>query len=365
MKNPAFKDLVSTDAKLRGAEFVSTAILKVRYPDDRAAQLDDAKNLSPWAQEIVRCPESIGALVRKAAQEPGTIANDSPEGWGPALAAHRNGSSGFIATLQNLQGFDTIVGSMQRGVMNSNLMVSTAILTGATGSEGAWKPMTQGVFRNDTLPISKVHALALFTEEIIRFAGTSVVGIANRQLQNAANAATTLNFVTQIIADTTPVASSDSGLPGMLVDVQLAIDGVGTGGDSKLFWLMNADNAKALTFMPTANGARAYPEMSPTGGEFYSIPVIVSDQVGTNIILLDANGFVGDPGFAILETFTQGDIKQWDEGSPGDAETLTSLWQTNSRAILAERWFGFKQIRDDAVYVIESVDWTSKSPGIG
>ena len=181
-----------------------------------------------------------------------------------------------------------MVAFMQRGTMHARLMVQTAVMQGTSGAEGEWKALTQGTFATDLLTARKAYAMSLLAEELVRFSNPAAIGLVNASLRDAVTAATDVDFLAQIVADATPVASNGGGLSAVLMDAQAAMDAVATGSASKLFWVMSSDNSKALTMMPTASGARAYPEMSPTGGSFYGIPALVSDEIGTNVVLADA-----------------------------------------------------------------------------
>jgi hypothetical protein len=290
--NP-IKDIADHSRKMDGAKFVHLQLLRMKHRGDRARMVASAKHLGSDVQSILECPEDLNGFVHKSAVGPGTTTHST---WAAQLAQLGNLGSAFLSTLVNHGTFDRTVGSMQPGKMHSKLMVQTAVMTGTVGAEGQWKALTSGTFDTDTLAVRKSYAMAVVSNELVRFASTPAVALVNRSLQEAVTAATGLDFLTQVVADNTPVGSTGGGLTGLLTDVQVAMDAVATGSESKLFWVMNPDTAKAVTMMPTGSGARAFPEMSPLGGQFFGLPAIVSDQIGTYVVLMDAHSFVGDAG---------------------------------------------------------------------
>ena len=98
------------------------------------------------------------------------------------------------------------------------------------------------------------------------------------------------------------------------------------------------------------------------------MPVLPSDQVpvigspGTGIVLIDATGIAGDCAIVSLDRATQASLQMDDSptqasggtGSPemSGGSTMVSLFQTNSVALRAERYFGAQRLRTAAVQIL-------------
>jgi hypothetical protein len=111
--------------------------------------------------------------------------------------------------------------------------------------------------------------------------------------------------------------------------------------------------------------------MAPTGGTIAGIPVHVSDQASTNVLLVDARGIVAASEAITLKSSNAAAIEMLDVptstiagGSPATptAANLVSMFQTNSRAILAERFFGFALLRSNAVASVSGATYPGGSP---
>jgi hypothetical protein len=348
------RDITVAQRKIDAAKAVHLALLQAQHGVSGKA-LNVAKRLR--FEEAVAFFESAHDLnaVYRSAVEGGSTDSSSPANWVSDLAPVRNLGGAFVGVLDNANSFDRMVGDMQPGVMHASSAVLTALAVGGNAAEGGWKPMTDAEFGTAILDVRKVAALAAVSRELERF-GNSIVAVLNRALQNATALATDANFLAQLISDNTPVASVGPDLAGVVQDVSAAFAAVSTGSASRLYWVMSSANAKKLVVMYDVNGQRAFPEMTPQGGTFYSVPVIVSDAASTNVFLVDAYGFAGDRGTAILTPAREASLQLNDNPSAG-AQNVVNLFQVNGYAIRAERYFAFKQLRSDAAYVISSVDW--------
>src|SRR5262249_44102036 len=103
---------------------------------------------------------------------------------------------------------------------------------------------------------------------------------------------------------------------------------------------------------PGTSGARLFPNLTPTGGEIYGVPALVTDALGaTSSLLVDATALLGNSDLLTLDALRHG-IVQMDTApdSPPVASTVPiSLWQNDDVALVAERYWGFVIGRAGAV----------------
>jgi len=105
-----------------------------------------------------------------------------------------------------------------------------------------------------------------------------------------------------------------------------------------------------------------------------SVDVLANYGSDSEIMLLvDASQCSGDSGDLALDISNEATLKMADDvdtvGSPaapavGSANpyTLVSMFQTDSTAIRAERWFAFAKMRTAAVAAIKNCDYHVGSP---
>jgi hypothetical protein len=136
---------------------------------------------------------------------------------------------------------------------------------------------------------------------------------------------------------------------------------------SRLYLVVTADNAVHLALTTSPAGGFLYPDMTPAGGTIAGITTLVSDGLpaassGTsNALLIDASGLVLGDGTITLDASRHASLEMSDAPAHNSdtptGSSLVSMWQTNSVALKAERYFGFEAIRDDAVVLISDAAW--------
>jgi len=108
--------------------------------------------------------------------------------------------------------------------------------------------------------------------------------------------------------------------------------------------------------------------MSMTGGTLKGMPVIASNYVGTNVVLLNASDiYLGDEGGVQVDMSREASLQM--DNAPGTQDALTgtgtslvSMFQTNSVAIRAERIINWKRRRPSAVAYLTGVSWGGEVP---
>ncbi|EGO5543333.1 phage major capsid protein, partial [Escherichia coli] len=70
-------------------------------------------------------------------------------------------------------------------------------------------------------------------------------------------------------------------------------------------WLMSSTNALALSMRKNALGQKEYPDMTLLGGSFQGLPVIVSQYVGDQLVLVNAPDiYLADDGGVAVAVIT-------------------------------------------------------------
>ncbi|WP_070194489.1 HK97 family phage prohead protease [Escherichia coli] len=223
-----------------------------------------------------------------------------------------------------------------------------------------------------------VSAIAVLTEELIRFSSPAADALVRNALAEAVVARLDTDFVDPkkaAVADVSPASithdvkgTASTGNPdadaeaafGQFVAANLQPTGA--------VWLMSSTNALALSMRKNALGQKEYPDMTLLGGSFQGLPVIVSQYVGDQLVLVNAPDiYLADDGGVAVDMSREASLEMQSEPG-GDSTTpspveLVSMFQTGSVAIRAERWINWRRRRTAAVAVITGVNYGSASGG--
>lgn len=308
------------------------------------------------------------ATLKVVAADPNTVSGN--------LVEYQDYAQDFIEFLRP----QTIIGRFGQGGLPAlrqvpfNIRVHAQVSGGSASwvGQGKAKPLTKFDFESITFGHAKVAAIAVLTDELIRFASPAADALVRNALAEAVIARLDTDFVdpgkaevanispASITSGITAVAST--GIPdsdaeaafGQFVKANLQPTGA--------VWLMSSTNALALSMRKNALGQKEYPDMTLLGGTFCGLPVIVSQYVGDQLILVNAPDiYLADDGGVAVDMSTEASLEM--QGEPtGDSTTptpveLVSMFQTNSVAIRAERWINWRRRRTAAVAVISGVNY--------
>ncbi|WP_332618325.1 phage major capsid protein [Enterobacter sp. 37] len=313
--------------------------------------------------------------VLKAAVSAGTTTDPA---WAGALVDYQDYAQDFVEFLRP----QTIIGRFGQGNIPALRQVPFNIRIPAQTSGGSanWvgqgkaKPLTKFDFESITFSFAKVAAIAVLTDELIRFSNPAADALVRNALAEAVIARLDTDFINPAKAEVPNVS------PASITNGITAIPSTGdpdadaeaafaqfveanlqpTGG----VWIMSSTNALALSMKRNALGQKMYPEMTLLGGTFYGLPAIVSQYAGTNLTLLNAPDiYLADDGGVAVDMSREASLEMESEPT-GDSVTptgteLVSMFQTNSVAIRAERWINWKRRRTAAVAVISGVNYSS------
>jgi len=316
--------------------------------------------------------------VLKAAVGAGTTTDPK---WAGSLVEYQEYANDFIEFLRP----QTIIGRFGQGNIPSLRQVpfNVRIPAQTSGGSANWvgqgkaKPLTKFDFESVTFGFSKVAAIAVLTDELIRFSNPAADALVRNALAEAVIARLDTDFVNPAkaaVADVSP-ASITNGIVGVastgdpdtdaaaafqqFVDNDLQPTGA--------VWLMSASTALALSMRKNALGQKEYPDMTLLGGTFQGLPAVVSQYVGNILVLVNASDiYLADDGGVAVDMSREASLEMLSDpvgnsGTGVGATEMVSMFQTNSVAIRAERWINWKRRRTAAVAVITAVAYTTSS----
>lgn len=300
--------------------------------------------------------------------------------WAGSLVEYQEYAQDFIEYLRP----QTVIGRFGQGNIPAlrSVPFNVRIPAQTSGGSANWvgqgkaKPLTKFDFESITFGFAKVAAIAVLTDELIRFSNPAADALVRNALAEAVIARLDTDFINPSKAEVAGVSPASitngiTALPSTGNPDDDAAAAFGTFVDANLqptgaVWLMSSNNALALSMRKNALGQKEYPEMTLLGGTFQGLPVIVSQYVGNYLILVNApDVYLADDGGVAVDMSREASLEM--ESAPtGDSLTPTpvemvSMFQTNSVAIRAERWINWKRRRTSAVAVISGVNYSANA----
>lgn len=266
------------------------------------------------------------------------------------------------------------------------LITQSATTTGYWVGEGQAKPVSKGGFTRTTLLPYKAAALAVATMEVLRDSSPSAETIIRDDIAKSVAARLDTDFLdpqkgleanvspASISNGVTPINSSGRDADSVRADLvsvfaqYIAANNTPSGA----VWVMSAITALQLSLMTNALGQPEFPGMGMTGGRLQGLPVITSEYLGyttdsptegRDVFLVNAGDiYFGDDGGVDVRMSTEASLEMEDGPANASAPTvvqaqLTSMFQTNSVAFLAERTVGWARRRTEAVVQLSQVEW--------
>lgn len=317
----------------------------------------------------------------KAAVNAGTTTDAT---WAaPLVDSYQRFAGDFVEFLRP----QTIIGKFGTGNIPSlrrvpfNIEIPAQISGGAGYwvGEGAPKPLTSFGFENITLRWNKVANIAVLTEELIRFSNPGAEVLVRDSLAAALLERLDIDFIdpakaangnvspASITNGVTPITSAGNDVDSVNQDVAAVMGAFITANNTPTtgVWIMSSVRALALSLMKEPLGTYAFPNINMNGGTFAGLPVIVSQYVPNDTVILVNAGdvYLADDGGVSVdssrETSLQMDNAPTNASAPATATTLVSMFQTNSVALRAERYITWRRRRTSGVQVITGVNWGS------
>lgn len=360
--------IIRVEQKLeKGIAFARFAKSLAAGNGSRSEALQIAKNQYPDDTKLHH--------VLKAAVSAGTTTDPT---WAGALVEYQDYAQDFVEFLRP----QTIIGRFGQGNIPSLRQVpfNVRIPAQTSGGSANWvgqgkaKPLTKFDFATITFGFSKVASIAVLTEELIRFSNPSADALVRNALAEAVIARLDTDFIDPAkaaVADVSPASITNgiTAIPSTGDPDADASAAFGTFITNNLqpngaVWLMSSTTALTLSMRKNALGQKEYPDMTMLGGTFQGLPVIVSQYVGNQLVLVNAPDiYLADDGGVAVDMSREASLEMQsapthDSTTPTAVE-LVSMFQTNSVAIRAERWINWKRRREAAVAVISGVDYST------
>jgi hypothetical protein len=133
-------------------------------------------------------------------------------------------------------------------------------------------------------------------------------------------------------------------------DVRALLEGV-RGGDAASPYFLTSNLGALYLARQRDNGARIFPDVTVGGGDIYGVPVLTSPGVADVLALVDADGLLVCDEGGSLDIATAAAFEFEDAPSAG-AQSVISLFQTQSIAIRTERLIGWRLAWTDAAAYI-------------
>lgn len=301
-------------------------------------------------------------LAIKAAVAAGTTTDAT---WAGPLAPLTNLASEFLEFLRPA----TVLGKIP-GLRNVPFNVTVPAQTGGGTygwvGQGAPKPVGKLAFTSTSLGIAKCAGIIVISEELARVSTPSAEEVIRTDMRNGIAQFLDVEFTDPAkapVANVSPgsvtngvaiIPSAGATPANARTDINalaaaMLAAGISTAG---AVLLMSETNALALGSALNPLGQPLFPGLSATGGSYAGYPVITSQVLGTNVILIKGDGIlVADEGGVAIDVSREASV-QMDSApmNPADATVvMTSLWQNNLVGLRADRFINWKRARAGSV----------------
>jgi HK97 family phage major capsid protein len=255
-------------------------------------------------------------------------------------------------------------------------------LISATAGSGAYwagerapRPISRATFTGAVVEPLAVSAILVTTLELLRSSAGRAESTLSRDLASAARAAMDSAFCDWTSAGSpgakpagiangaTPIHSAGSTLANIDSDLGLLLQALSDAGSDLTFatWIMRPKTALFLARLRGSAGALAHPAMTANGGTLLGLPCITTAHVPvsgtTGILLLDPSEIlVVDDGGGTIEVGEQTAL-QMSDGPGAGAQSLVSMWQTESVALKINRYLNWQRCRDGMAQVLDQVSY--------
>lgn len=358
----------------------ATLVAKI---DGRNA-LDIAKEMYPSDQRLHKHIAHVQALPNIVAHMRAAVpgANiDSGSLWAGALVDPTNLPGEFIEFLRPA----TIIGRLNLRSIPTNvrLIEQTQGGTGYWVGVGAPKPLTAFGYAPVTLGPTKVAAIAVASEESLRYSSPSLDMLIRDGLRDCL-----VERVDKDLLDPAE-AGSTNVQPASLTNGLTALTSAGTSADNartdlaNLVQALRSQNLRGsiaivlpdslltgLAFMVNSLGQPEFPGLDSDGGSYKGIRFISSEYVANPsgygnmvVAIAEREVFRSDDGGVRVDASREASLQMLDNPTNNSASatptTMVSMWQTNSVAFRGEWFINWQKRRPSAVAYMDDVNWGS------
>jgi HK97 family phage major capsid protein len=313
----------------------------------------------------------VAELEGRAAIAPG---NTTTSGWALPLV-QTNYVNEFLELLRPMTLIGRIPG-LRHVPFNVSMPAQTAGGTYNWVGEGAPKPVTKPTYASVTLTKAKAAGIIVLTKELVKLSTPSAQEAVRDEMLKGIQQFLDGQFIDSTVAAVSGVnpASITNGVTGTAVtgadvaaaradiSARVAAFAAANYGLGGLVILMNESVAFTLGSMINSVGQPAFPGLSINGGSILGIPVVTSETVGAQIILMHAPSvLIADEGGIEIDASEEASVEMDSVPTdPADATTvLTSFWQHNLVGLRVERMITWGKARSTAVDRITSVAYVA------
>jgi hypothetical protein len=332
-----------------------------------AKQTSWAELMTPWVRFKGEQREKWMKDVRKAAIPVGTTYDS---GFAAPLVALQTLANSFFASLRNVSMLDALLLDAKPLPPNTIYQVTTARGTGNNALEAQWIPLSKDAFSSAIAAPNRALALVCVSEDLLRFGGDLANNLLAAELRSAVAVAADTEVLATLTFGLTPISSA--GNPR--ADLRKAFAAISLGQMSRPYIFTSPEMIKAMALLGGASdeGPPMFPDLQlPNGGTVSGVPCMGIDALsgypgspsGDAMLVVDAAQLAGDAGIIDVLASNEAALQMVDNPSVGSPEneptaaTLVSMFQTNSVAIRATRWFMLQRARDSAVAVVEGCSY--------
>lgn len=282
-----------------------------------------------------------------------------------ALVSYSTIASGFIESLRASSVLDAVLPFTRRIPLRSALGIVTSVTSAARVNAGSSKIVTRLALQAGAIEPVDVATMIVVTEDLLRFSTSAGLQLLNRELIAGVSAACNVEFLAGMADGVSPLASTGN----VLADLRQLLAAIAAPGVGRFYLVLSASIANQIATLPASPGDQhpAFPSMSPSGGTLQSIPALIvgddevpSDSNGPmDVMLIEASQLAAAAEAPRLAASKYTSIQMDDNPSlPGN---LTSMFQTHSVVIRAERSIGFEKLRASAVAAISGAAYGDAS----
>jgi hypothetical protein len=302
------------------------------------------------AENVKSSPRVLAIL--KSAVAAGTTTDGN---WASALSDYTLAQAAFVESLQRFGCFDRLLAdsAVRKMPMKTRISTITAGAVGSVPGEGSWKPITSVALASAQLNPIIASAILVMSRELVRAVATGAEAALSRELRSAVASASDLRFFEAILDDSeiASTAGSVDDVDGFGSALDFLFEAVELGQQSRPYLVFDPVSAKRVALMRTPSGW-LNPAFGPSGGSIQNVPALISDQLTSRVVLLDANRIAAADGPVVFDAAGAASL-QMDSAPTGSASQMVSMFQTDSVALRAEREIGAELLSASAAAFVE------------
>lgn len=269
----------------------------------------------------------------------------------------------------------TVLGRLALKKVPFNVRISGQ--TGGTSvgwvGEAAPAPVTSAAFNAVFLTWSKVYALSVLSQEIIRFSNPAVEALVQADLLKATAQGIDATFLgtaaavanispAGLLNGVTAIAASGTDYESLRQDIQALLAPVIAANYNLQSAVLTMSPARALAIgsMLTPLGVLAFPNLTMDGGYLMGIKVITSNNISGSVInlIIQDEVFLSEDAGPQIDVSTEASIIM--DGAPGAASsTPVSMFQNNLVALRIGQFINWQKRRTLAAASISGAAYGS------